>query len=308
MRRTLPRLLLGFLVALVVWGAAVEPRFLLDDHAFEAELPGLAPGWDGQTLALIADFQVGMWMDNPGMVRDAVQDILDDSVAAVLIAGDFVYQPDADKIAEAVDLVRPLGEAGVPVVAVLGNHDYSVMKEHSEVRQDLGALLRRGLEGAGVTVLENDAAPLVADGDTLWIAGVGSTWAERADVDATLAAVPEGAPRVWLMHNSEAFRDIPGEAAHLALAAHTHGGQVRVLPGDHRSWLDIVRAGEVAEDGWAADSIGAPPNRIYINRGIGFSGVPVRINCRPELTLITLKTPTGRVPSRGRGEVNVTDS
>ena len=305
--KRLPTVLAG-LGLVVLYGTVIEPRLLLDDFAFEAELPNLAPGWDGKTLALIADFQVGMWLDNPAMVSEAVEDAIGDSVAAVLIAGDFVYKPDEAKIREAVDLVRPLGEAGIPTVAVLGNHDYSVMKEDSEVREDLGALLTRELEAAGVTVLENEATPLVADGDTLWIAGVGPTWAERADVPATLAAVPEGAPRVWLMHNSEAFREIPSEAAHLALAGHTHGGQVRFIPGAHASWLDIVREGEVAEDGWAADSIGAPPNRIYINRGIGFSGVPVRINCRPELTEITLAMPTGRVPSRGKGEVDILDS
>lgn len=299
---------LGILGLILLYGVAIEPRLLLDEKAFEAELPNLAPGWDGKTLALVADFQIGMWLDNPGMAAEALQDAIDDSVSAILIAGDFVYDPDASRIEEAVALIRPAVASGIPVVAVLGNHDYSVMQKNSRVRTDLAADLTRALEAAGVTVLENEAMPLVAGGDTLWIAGVGSTWAERADVPATLAAIPTGAPRVWLMHNSEAFRDIPSEAAHLALAAHTHGGQVRILPGERSSWLDIVRDGEVAADGWAADSIGAPPNRIYINRGIGFSGVPVRINCRPELTEITLRTPTGRVPSRGKGEVNVTDS
>lgn len=296
------------LALVLLYGVAIEPRLLLDDQAFEAELPDLAPGWDGQTLALLGDFQVGMWLGNTRMVEEAIEDAIDDSVAAVLIAGDFVYAPDSGIIREAVDLMLPLAAAGVPVVAVFGNHDFSLMKETSRIRPDLAAELRRELEALGVIVLENEATPLVADGDTLWIAGVGSNWAGRADVDAALAAVPEGAPRVWLMHNSEAFRGIPGEEAHLALAAHTHGGQVRLLPGERLSWLDIVREGEVAADAWAADSIGAPPNRIYINRGIGFSGVPVRINCRPELTLITLKTPTGEVPARGPGAVEVTDS
>lgn len=301
-------ILLSLLVLVVVYGVAVEPRLLLDDEAFEAELPGLPPGWDGKTVGLVADFQIGMWLDNPGMAREAIEDAIDDSVSLMLIAGDFVYQPDSAKVREAVEIVRPLVEAGIPTVAVLGNHDFSLMKESSEVVTVYADYLTAQLEAAGVQVLENDAAPIVADGDTLWIAGVGSSWAGRDDVPATLAALKVGAPRLWLMHNSEAFRQIPGEEAHLALAAHTHGGQVRIFPGERNSWLDIVRDGEVAADGWAADSIGAPPNRIYINRGIGFSGVPVRINCRPELTLITLRRPTGEVPSRGRGEVEVTDS
>ena len=300
---------IGALVVLgVVWGAVIEPRFLLDDEAFEAELPDLPPGWDGKTVALVADFQIGMWGGNTGMVEEAIEDAIDDSVSLMLIAGDFLYKPNEDRVLEAVDVVRPLIEAGIPTVAVLGNHDYSLMKESSEVVTEYADRLRRGLEDAGVVVLENDATPVVAGGDTLWVAGVGSNWAGRADVAAALEAVPEGAPRLWLMHNSEAFRDIPSEEAHLALAAHTHGGQVRVMPGPRTSWLDIVRNGEVAADGWAADSIGAPPNRIYINRGIGFSTVPIRINCRPELTEITLRIPDGPVPSRGKGEVDVLDS
>ena len=296
------------LLGLVVYGVGIEPRLLLDDRAFEAELPGLPDGWDGQTVGLVADFQIGMWLGNTDMVEEAIEDAIDDSVSLMLIAGDFLYKPDADRVRRAVDVVRPLVEADIPTVAVLGNHDYSLMKESSEVVTTFANDLAQQLRAIGVTVLENDATPIVIDGDTLWIAGVGSSWAGRADVPATLAAIPRGAPRLWLMHNSEAFRDIPGEEAHLALAAHTHGGQVRVMPGERNSWLDIVRQGEVAADGWAADSIGAPPNRIYINRGIGFSTVPVRINCRPELTQITLRVPDGRVPSVGRDSVKVTDS
>lgn len=295
-------------VGLLVYGVAIEPRLLLDDEQFEAELPNLPPGWDGRTVALLADFQVGMWLGNTGMVREAIDDAIDDSVSLALIAGDFVYHPDSVRVREAVALVRPLVEAGIPTLAVLGNHDYSLMKESSAMNRTHAESLRQQLEAAGVRVLENTAEPVTApNGDTLWVAGVGSSWAGLADVPAALAAVPEGAPRLWLMHNSEAFRDIPSEEAHLALAAHTHGGQVRLFPGDRNSWLDIVRQGEVAADGWAADSIGEPPNRIYINRGIGFSTVPVRINCRPELTQITLRVPDGVVPSRGRGEVDVLD-
>ncbi len=298
----------ALLLAVAVYGVVLEPRLFLDDEAFEAELPALPPGWDGKTVALVADFQIGMWLGNTGMVEEAIDDAIDDSVSLMLIAGDFLYEPDSARVRRAVALVRPLIEAGIPTVAVLGNHDYSLMKESSEVVTVYADYLTAELRAIGVTVLENEATPVVAGGDTLWVAGVGSSWAGRDDVEATLAAVPPGAPRIWLMHNSEAFRDIPSEEAHLALAAHTHGGQVRVLPGDRNSWLDIVRDGEVAADGWAADSIGAPPNRIYINRGIGFSTVPVRINCRPELTEITLRVPDGPVPSVGPGAVDVTDS
>jgi predicted MPP superfamily phosphohydrolase len=52
--------------------------------------------------------------------------------------------------------------------------------------------------------------------------------------------------------------------------------------------MTLVRSGRVAADGWIPD-YGAPGNRLYVNRGIGFSRVPIRINCPPELTWITLR-------------------
>ena len=103
-----------------MYGVAVEPRVLLD--RFEAELPDLAPGWEGKTIGLVAHFQIGMGLDNPGMAREAIRVAIEDSTSLTLIAGDFVYQPDSARVREAVALVRPLAEARILTVAVLGNH------------------------------------------------------------------------------------------------------------------------------------------------------------------------------------------
>ena len=302
----LSRVLAGLgilLLALAVYGVAIEPRFLLDDQTFEAEIPNLPSAWEGERVALVADFQLGMWLDNAGMVEDAIEDAIEDDVSLLLVAGDFMYRPDSAKAERAADIVRPAVEAGIPVVAVLGNHDYSLMKKDSEERPPIAEYLTARLRTLGVTVLENEAVgvPTPGGGDSLYIAGIGSVWAGVSDPGTALAAVPPGAPRLVLMHNPESFRQVPAGQAPMALAAHTHGGQIQVFPGEQNSWLDIVRRGEVVADGWALDSIGAPGNRLYVNRGIGFSTAPVRINCRPELTTITLRQAHGSVPERGPG-------
>ena len=303
----IPRVLAGLgaaLLLLVVYGVAVEPRFLLDNEAFEAQIPSLPAGWEGQRVALVADFQLGMWLDNGGMVETAIEDAVDDEVALLLIAGDFLYRPDSAKADRAVALLRPAFEANVPVVVVLGNHDYSLMKKDSEGRPPIAEYLTRRLREAGASVLQNEAVGVSApDGGLLYVAGIGSVWAENSDPETALAAVPTGAPRLVLMHNPESYRQIPEGAAPMAFAAHTHGGQIQIFPGESNSWLDIVRRGEVVADGWALDSIGAPGNRLYVNRGIGFSTVPIRINCRPELTTITLRRAPGPLPDRGPGAV-----
>ncbi len=286
------------LLAAALWGIAIEPRMLLDDEKYEAELPNLPPGWVGQRVVLFADTQTGMWLDNEAMAREAVEDAVEEHPALALIAGDFVYKADSATVDRAIDVFRPLVMAGIPTLAVLGNHDYGMNYKDQQPDEALAANVRQALESAGIRVLENSHVPVVAGGDTLMIAGVGSVWAGHSDPAAALAGLAPGTPRLVFMHNPQSYEQMPAGAAPLALAGHTHGGQVR-LPGLPRwSWLHIVRSGEVVTDGWIDPSFGAAGNRLYVNRGIGFSTLPVRVNCRPELTTITLRRGSAPAPTR----------
>lgn len=285
------RVLLFLLLFIVVWGGVIEPRFLLDVQRTEADLPNLPEDWEGRPVALLADFQVGMWLDNTGMVARAVERAIEADPSLVLIAGDFVYKPDSSTVRHAVDLVRPLVDAGVPVLAVLGNHDYSLNKQEDPAREELARYLEAELESAGIQVLHNEVRSVMPEGGgtPVQVVGIGSVWADRARPAEALASVPAGAPRVVFMHNPVAYRDLPAGTAPLTLAGHTHGGQIRLPFTPANSWLDIARSREVIADGWARTDVGAAGNRLYVNRGIGFSLVPLRIFCRPELTLVTLR-------------------
>ena len=293
------------LVALLLWGVLVEPR-LIGVEREVAAVPGLPAAWDGQQIAVIADLQVGMWGANTGTARRMVERLVETPPAAVLIAGDFLYKADeesAEHIAEAVRIVRPLPAAGVPTYAVLGNHDYSMDEKDDVPDTAMAARLRHALEHAGIRVLQNEAVVLALRADVgtasppagdpqyrsrLYLVGIASHWANEDDPAAALAQVPRGAPRVVLMHNPSSFERLPAGASPVALAAHTHGGQVRLPFSPHWSWLTFVRDETVHADGWIDGGFGAPGNALYVNRGIGFSDVPIRINARPELTLLTL--------------------
>ena len=136
--------------------------------------------------------------------------------------------------------------------------------------------------------------PAPGGGPRLAVVGIGSEWAGHSRPAEALRGLSPASARLVLMHNPESFKALPAETAPLALAGHTHGGQVRI-PGFPRwSWLHIVRSGEVTADGWIDPSYGAAGNRLYVNRGIGFSTIPVRINCRPELTTFTLRRASGK--------------
>jgi predicted MPP superfamily phosphohydrolase len=238
--------------------------------------------------------------------------------AAVLIGGDFVYNPTDDEkedterdefrevdedVNEAVALVRPLVEAGIETYAVLGNHDYGMMTQKYAKNDYLARRLSEQLSAAGLHVLDNEAVQMVspasgnaANGNqnsssALYVVGIGSRWAHNDHVGVALAQVPREATRIALMHNPDSFAEFPPHTAPLALAGHTHGGQIRVPFLPRWSWMSLVQENEVHVDGWIPD-FGQAGNHLYVNRGIGFSNFPVRLNCRPEVTLITLRSAT----------------
>lgn len=262
------------------WAVLVEPRFILDEQERFAPVPALPAAWRGAQVAVISDLQVGMWFGNVGMARDAVGEIIERDPDVALVLGDFVYGHENTKanVATAVDVVAPLAEAGIATFAVLGNHDHAS-----------GAVveLSRLLPAAGIRVLQNDSVALERDGATLHVVGIGSHIAGRSKPDRALAGVPERAARVVAMHNPASFADLPDGAAPLAVAGHTHGGQLRIPFLPEWSYLSLLEEGPVHVDGWI-DGYGEPGNRLFVNRGIGMSRLPARLNCSPAITIFTL--------------------
>lgn len=278
----------GLLVLVLVYGTVVEPRFVVDERRYTAAVPGLPQEWEGAEVAVFSDLQIGMWWANVGMVERIVERTVQEEPDAVLLAGDYVYstEPDVDvQVRHVVDLLQPLTDAEIPTYAVLGNHDH-----HVEAADELTT----ALEDAGIPVLVNEAvalpAPSGASGasDPLYVVGLGATRPGRTDVDQALGGLPEGAPRVVVMHNPTAFPRLPAQSAPLAIAGHTHCGQI-VLPGSPRwSYLALTEEEKVVADGWAPPGYGAEGNELFVTCGIGFSLVPVRINAAPQLVVFEL--------------------
>jgi len=300
--------LISVLLLLLVWGVGIEPR-LVDEKAETADIPNLPAAWEGKRIALIADLQVGMWLDNTDTVRRIVSRIVEERPAAALIAGDFVYNPtnnEADdmeredflefreEIDEAMNLLRPLTQAGIPTYAVLGNHDYGMPTAKYAKNDLLARNVQTALQGIGIRVLDNEVVSLaVDDGDgqseerALYLIGIGSHVARNDQPQVALAQVPQNAARIALMHNPDSFAAFPADSAPLALAGHTHGGQLRLPFMSQWSWMALVSDEKIYADGWI-NGFGKSGNRLYVNRGIGFSLIPARVNCLPELTFFTL--------------------
>ena len=241
------------------------------------DVPLAVPGWplalDGLRVALVGDLHAGCpWVD-----LDRVRVVVDAVVAArpdlVLLLGDHVADVRFGHHLEAGPVARALAgllRLGVPVVGVLGNHDWYAG----------GWRMRAALEAAGLPVLEEAAVP-VLDG-RLWVAGVGDLWERSPSVERALAGVPEGAPVLLMTHNPDVVAEVPSSVA-LVVAGHTHGGQVAF------GGRPYHRVSERTGNRW---SRGAwyPDDRLYVTAGIGTSLVPLR-SVTPEVPILVLRAP-----------------
>ena len=168
---------------------------------------------------------------------------------------------------EAREFISALSEIA-PVYLVPGNHDHWSGVGGKGLKKELGS---------GARVLLNEAVRI---GDVV-IAGVDDPYTGRANLERALSGA-EGEVRLLLAHSPQ----IIGEAAQrveLVLAGHTHGGQVR-LPGVGALWLPLPR--EYWRFDYGLFSVGGA--RMFVSRGVGTGYLPVRLNCPPEIVLLSL--------------------
>jgi hypothetical protein len=286
----------------VLWhaGFRLVPRLLDDSLAPDprrirvttpsVEVPFLPPDWGGVRLALLSDFHVGRFI-RPPYVRRVVEMTNDLAPDLIALLGDYLVQEGALS-QEVVDwfarLRAPLGK-----FAVLGNHDH-----WHGLQEVCGAL-----ERAGVVVLRNAhrlvtrggtaPAPPAAEGrpaDTgggsgLVLAGVDDMWESTADVASALAGAPPEAPRILLCHNPDYAEHLPPQPrVDLMLSGHTHGGQIR-LP------LLTHLLASVHHRKYQQGLVQGPRCAVYVTRGVGVVGPPLRFRCPPGITILTLRAP-----------------
>ncbi len=262
-------LALGFVALLLAgYAAFIEPNWL-EVVRIPVQTSSLPDEFVGVTVAQISDFHLGN-SNNQAKLRRAVNQVLALHPDLILLTGDFVtsVRHGEDRIleAEAARLLAPLG-----VYAILGNHDW-----WSDPAAVAGAFYR-----AHVTLLDNSNVRLERGSASIYLAGLEDIYF-APDLSQTLAGVPAGAP-VLLMAHEPVLADMAREDKRIFLqvSGHTHGGQIRLL-GTHP--IALPRYGRKYDAGMF--QVGSL--QLYVNRGVGVTLPPLRLGCRPEITLYTL--------------------
>jgi uncharacterized protein len=290
---------LGLAGAVGVWGVGIEPR-LIQRREWDAAIPNLPESWDGQRIGMFSDIQVGIPLANVDTAHRAARMVIDERPALALLPGDFISDAASDpegQIERAVAVVRPLPAAGIPTYVVFGNHEYpEELQGIAARRHAANRALRDAFEETGVRVLQNEVVALdpppgarPGSGEPpLYLAGIDDHSPRLDRARETIGQVPESAPRIVMMHNPRTFEDLPPGSAPLGVAGHTHGGQIRMPLVPQWTPAALLGGPENYRAGWR-DGYGRPGNRLYVTRGIGFSSLPMRIGCPPEVTFFTLR-------------------
>ena len=263
------------------YATRIEPTWLAVEHV-DLTLPRLAGRFDGYRVVQFGDIHMGYPLDRATLAKivDTVNAQQPDLVA---VTGDFVtYSPET----VAGDLVAELSRlrANDGIVAVLGNHDEWAGPD----------VVRQVLRDTGIVDLSNDVLTIARQDSAFHVAGVGDVWVHHDRLDVVLAKLPARGSAILLAHEPD-FADSSAASGRfdLQISGHSHGGQIYLpvlgpmvtKPYGRRYPIGLYRVRDMYQ---------------YTNRGVGTSGYNIRFNCRPEVTVFTLRSPAAPAPPPGR--------
>jgi predicted MPP superfamily phosphohydrolase len=261
----------------------------------EVPIANLPKRLEGLRIVQLSDIHIGDFMPR-AEVRRAVEMANELNADLAVVTGDFISSagdPLEDCISELSRLRVPLGIWGCN-----GNH---------EVYAEMEDLSHKLFNDHGMRLLRQQSAELQWQGGKINLMGVDYQGGRRLSgeqhrmLHGMESLIRKDIPNILLSHNPNSFYRAAELGIELSLAGHTHGGQVRIELVD-RQWsparfvtkfvagiyhLPFGNNADTAEYG------ANPPNStaaaLYVNRGLGTFGMPVRLGVPPEITLLTLR-------------------
>ena len=247
---------------------------------YQVEIQDLPIELDGIRVVHLTDIHHGPWFPIES-VEELVARANQLKPDLVALTGDFVANSSRyiEPVATALGGLKP----SIGSVAVMGNHDW----------WEGGEQMRQALEEVSIPLVDNSRLILTPDRKLvsaadagLAIAGVGDAWEDVVDFEKAVGGLPATMPRLVLSHNPDCAEDRKllraGHRIDLMLSGHTHGGQV-CFPANGNPMLPRMRKSR-----YSRGLVMGPVCPVYISRGIGTAGVPVRLGVSPEIAVFDL--------------------
>ncbi len=267
--------LLLLLVGLVLWVVHSNTVPTLTEVTIPAE--GLPEAFEGFRVAQVSDLhdaELGKDHEKTlALIRRAAPDV-------IFLTGDMI---DSHRERTDVELTVSFAKQAVeiaPCYYVTGNHE-------GRIPAETYAELEAALVSLGVTVLHGEAVTLERAGGTVTLAGIDSPRFEPDAPDLTTLC-GEGFT-ILLAHHPEYAADYAEAGADLVFSGHVHGGQLRLpfiggIYGPGQGFFPAYDAGLYTIPSEAGETL------LYVSRGLGNSGFPIRFSNRPEVIVATLKS------------------
>ena len=243
-------------------------------------LARLPKAFHGFRIAQLSDIHIGPFMSETE-IRKYVRIANDLKPDLFALTGDFVtWDPGTQQavVNALAELHAPFGRFGS-----LGNHEAWSGTEDS---------ITRLFHEAGIRILRQESVPIAVQGDRFNLIGVDFETRRhmgpanekfvRQYLEGVETLVAPDTVNILLSHNPDTFDRAAEMHIDLSLAGHTHGGQLA---------LEFVSP-EIAPSRlvtpYVAGWFGKPGGQLYVNRGIGTIGVPMRVGAPPEITVYEL--------------------
>lgn len=244
---------------------AVEP---VVSHV-ELHFPDLPRSFDGFRLVHLSDLHI----DGVDGLVEALAPVLQSIDADLcVITGDYRFEDEGscEEIYPRLRMLLPGMTARHGTYGILGNHDE--------------ASIAVQLEALGVRMLVNEAVEIERGEESIWLAGLDDDFDYKCDdLPTALANVPPRAFKILLAHSPDLHDRAANRAVHLYLCGHTHGGQVRV------PYIGALRSNAKSPRRYTYGHWNHRGMHGYTSRGIGCASLPVRLNCPPEVVVLTLR-------------------
>lgn len=237
------------------------------------ELADLGWNFNNYKILNLTDIHLGQWI-NPEYLEDLIDYVNTLNYDLVTLTGDyFSYVVDGYEEALADSFKKLKSRDGK--FGVLGNHDHWMGS----------SIIRDIFKKSDIIDLSNDVHTLERDGEFLNICGVDSCTVCADNLDRVIAKMPKGMPSILLAHEPDfAKESSQTNFFDLQISGHSHGGQFIIPkvettpfrgPNSTKYPVGLYKVRDMIQ---------------YTSKGLGTNSFRIRINCKPEVTIITLKT------------------
>ncbi len=247
--------------------------FARNDYKIERikiKIENLPDELKGLTIGLVSDIHSGIFMTEEEM-REYALALESLKPDLILLPGDFITS-DPEEIYPFVNAFGNL-KAKYGVFATLGNHEFFSRQPK---------MIAKLLEENGIRVLRNESEKIEINGEKIFIIGIDDL-RYGADLDRAIKNVEKNKLKILLSHKPYAFEKFAHNQIELTVSGHTHGGQIVFAKIDDTY---IAPASLVSK--FVAGHYKLGNSHLYVTRGVGVVGLPIRFNCPPEITHITL--------------------